>query len=123
LKHLLERSPTHSTLTIGAEPVWNPRDWPQIVARRSSLRAQLNRARNKGSVRQPVAFLGGSPVPVPTCIPAGAPKAVTHGSKPCDNSVANDFTIARHTLLEMLPLQERSFVFPNTRFRLLTHKP
>lgn len=35
-------------LQIGAQPVWDPRGWPAIVAARSSLRAQLARARNKG---------------------------------------------------------------------------
>ncbi len=32
---------------LGAQPSWNPERWPAIVARRASLRAQLNRARNK----------------------------------------------------------------------------
>jgi phosphatidylglycerol lysyltransferase len=45
---LFAGSPTHTTIAIGAEPVWNPLRWPAIVAARSSLRAQLNRARNKG---------------------------------------------------------------------------
>jgi phosphatidylglycerol lysyltransferase len=38
----------HACIAIGSQPVWDPRDWPDIVRRRSSLRAQLNRARNKG---------------------------------------------------------------------------
>lgn len=33
---------------LGAQPAWDPALWPDIVQRRSSLRAQLNRARNKG---------------------------------------------------------------------------
>ncbi|HEX9129043.1 MAG TPA: DUF2156 domain-containing protein [Gemmatimonadaceae bacterium] len=37
-----------SRVLLGAQPVWNPRDWPAIVGRRRSLRAQFNRARNKG---------------------------------------------------------------------------
>src|SRR4051794_6568579 len=45
---LLRDSPDHATLAIGAQPVWDPHGWPEIVRRRSSLRAQLNRARNKG---------------------------------------------------------------------------
>ncbi|HKR09768.1 MAG TPA: DUF2156 domain-containing protein [Gemmatimonadaceae bacterium] len=36
-----------SRVLLGAQPSWNPRDWPQAVARRASLRAQFNRARNK----------------------------------------------------------------------------
>ncbi len=35
---------------LGAQPVWNPSRWSRSVARRSSLRAQFNRARNKGIV-------------------------------------------------------------------------
>lgn len=38
----------HATVAIGSEPVWDPRGWDERVRRRSSLRAQLNRARNKG---------------------------------------------------------------------------
>jgi phosphatidylglycerol lysyltransferase len=33
---------------LGAQPVWDPNHWPVAVARRGSLRAQFNRARNKG---------------------------------------------------------------------------
>lgn len=35
-------------LLLGAQPAWNPRDWSAILARKASLRQQLNRARNKG---------------------------------------------------------------------------
>jgi phosphatidylglycerol lysyltransferase len=38
----------HSIVGLGAQPSWDPRGWPAIVARKASLRAQLNRARNKG---------------------------------------------------------------------------
>lgn len=38
----------HSEFLIGAQPVWHPKDWPEIIARNRSLRAQVNRARNKG---------------------------------------------------------------------------
>jgi phosphatidylglycerol lysyltransferase len=41
-------SPAHATLPIGAQPVWNPANWPAILKHNASLRAQLNRARNKG---------------------------------------------------------------------------
>ena len=39
--------PGHSLVRLGAQPVWNPAEWAHIVARKSSLRAQVNRARNK----------------------------------------------------------------------------
>ncbi|MFL5618962.1 MAG: phosphatidylglycerol lysyltransferase domain-containing protein [Gemmatimonadaceae bacterium] len=38
----------HSLVRLGAQPVWDPEAWPDIVRRKASLRAQLNRARNKG---------------------------------------------------------------------------
>jgi len=37
----------HTFLRLGAQPVWDPRAWPQIVNGKASLRAQLNRAHNK----------------------------------------------------------------------------
>jgi phosphatidylglycerol lysyltransferase len=37
-----------SRVLLGAQPVWDPREWPEAVAKRASLRAQFNRARNKG---------------------------------------------------------------------------
>ena len=40
--------PTHSMIALGAQPSWDPRGWPRMVASRASVRAQLNRARNKG---------------------------------------------------------------------------
>src|SRR4051794_11352100 len=39
-----------SAASLGAQPSWDPARWSEIVRRRRSLRAQLNRARNK-SVR------------------------------------------------------------------------
>lgn len=36
-----------SKVLLGSQPVWNPRSWSGIIASHSSLRAQLNRARNK----------------------------------------------------------------------------
>ena len=47
LRDLLAPSASHSSITIGAQPVWNPADWPAIVQSRSSLRAQLRRSINK----------------------------------------------------------------------------
>ncbi len=41
------RGHTFARVVLGAQPVWDPRVWPAIVAGHSSLRAQLHRARNK----------------------------------------------------------------------------
>ncbi len=41
---------THARIVLGAQPVWDPMDWPGMLAQHASLRAQLNRARNKGVV-------------------------------------------------------------------------
>ena len=38
----------HAAIVIGAQPIWNPANWPAIVKKHSGLRAQFNRARNKG---------------------------------------------------------------------------
>jgi phosphatidylglycerol lysyltransferase len=40
-------SPDHSTLVVGAQPILNPQRWGHIIGGHASLRAQLNRARNK----------------------------------------------------------------------------
>jgi phosphatidylglycerol lysyltransferase len=37
-----------SVASLGAQPSWDPGGWAAMVARRSSVRAQLNRSRNKG---------------------------------------------------------------------------
>lgn len=50
LEGFLRASSDHSMVLLGAQPAWDPRGWDAIVARRASLRAQLNRARNKGVV-------------------------------------------------------------------------
>jgi lysylphosphatidylglycerol synthetase-like protein (DUF2156 family) len=39
-----------SRVLLGAQPIWNPLHWTTAVAHRRSLRAQFNRARNKGVV-------------------------------------------------------------------------
>jgi phosphatidylglycerol lysyltransferase len=36
-----------SAASLGAQPSWNPANWDGIIGARASLRAQLNRARNK----------------------------------------------------------------------------
>lgn len=38
----------YARVQLGSQPVWDPAAWAGILARRPSLRAQLNRARNKG---------------------------------------------------------------------------
>jgi phosphatidylglycerol lysyltransferase len=41
-------SQKHAKVLLGAQPVWHPHDWNSIVVKHKSLRAQLNRASNKG---------------------------------------------------------------------------
>lgn len=50
LEAVCKDSPDHSKILLGAQPVWQPRNWAGIVAAHKSLRAQLNRARNKDVV-------------------------------------------------------------------------
>ena len=40
--------PEYAATILGAEPWWDPAEWPALMAGRPSLRAQRNRARNKG---------------------------------------------------------------------------
>ena len=48
LARRLERRGPLDRILLGAQPVWNPAVWPEILESKASLRAQLNRARNKG---------------------------------------------------------------------------
>lgn len=48
LEAVLRDSREHSRVLLGAQPVWDPANWPKIMARRPSVRAQFSRARNKG---------------------------------------------------------------------------
>ncbi|MFL5501680.1 MAG: bifunctional lysylphosphatidylglycerol flippase/synthetase MprF [Gemmatimonadaceae bacterium] len=48
LESIYAGDPGWSRVLLGAQPVWDPREWSAAVAARSSLRAQFNRARNKG---------------------------------------------------------------------------
>ncbi len=48
LRSALLALPAHSAVPIGAQPGWRPESWGSIVQKHRSLRAQLNRARNKG---------------------------------------------------------------------------
>ncbi len=47
LESLYSNSSQHTKVLLGAQPVWQPRAWNGIIAKHSSLRAQVNRARNK----------------------------------------------------------------------------
>ncbi|HEY8563378.1 MAG TPA: DUF2156 domain-containing protein [Pyrinomonadaceae bacterium] len=48
LESIYENSKSYAKFLLGAQPVWQPKKWAEIVARHKSLRAQINRARNKG---------------------------------------------------------------------------
>lgn len=50
IRILLAQSAGHASIAMGAQPVWDPHTWPQVIHNRASLRAQLYRARNKGVV-------------------------------------------------------------------------
>jgi phosphatidylglycerol lysyltransferase len=47
LEALYRGATTHSMVLLGAQPTWRPLNWLKIISHRASLRAQLNRARNK----------------------------------------------------------------------------
>jgi phosphatidylglycerol lysyltransferase len=49
LESLYAADPASGFVVLGAQPVWDPSAWPAVVARHASVRAQLNRARNKGA--------------------------------------------------------------------------
>ena len=48
LEAVCRDSLSHSRVSLGGQPVWHPARWASIVDAKSSLRAQFNRARNKG---------------------------------------------------------------------------
>jgi phosphatidylglycerol lysyltransferase len=48
LESFYEDSPNYSKVLFGAQPIWQPRNWAEIIKTHKSLRAQLNRSRNKG---------------------------------------------------------------------------
>lgn len=50
LDSLYRDDASHSAILLGAQPSWDPKAWGSIVSSRASLRAQLNRARNKGVI-------------------------------------------------------------------------
>jgi len=47
LDNLFAERKDHSFVVLGAQPAWTPKTWGKIIASHASLRAQLNRARNK----------------------------------------------------------------------------
>ena len=48
LREILGGQDAYSEMVLGAQPVWDPHRWPSILAEKASLRAQINRAQNKG---------------------------------------------------------------------------
>jgi phosphatidylglycerol lysyltransferase len=50
LEDVYQKSDDHAFVLLGAQPVWHPAEWTNIVSKNSSIRSQLNRARNKGVV-------------------------------------------------------------------------
>ncbi len=63
LARRLERRGPLDRILLGSQPVWDPAGWPEILAHKASLRAQLNRARNKGvaAAEWPVERAGDNP--------------------------------------------------------------
>jgi phosphatidylglycerol lysyltransferase len=54
MRTVLAQSTRHASIALGAQPVWNPCLWPNVIRHRASLRAQLHRAANKGVVVEAV---------------------------------------------------------------------
>ena len=48
LESIYAGSENHSKFLLGAQPVWQPKNWAEIIKTNKSLRAQVNRAGNKG---------------------------------------------------------------------------
>ena len=48
LESLIGQDPAYTKFLLGAQPTWHPAFWAENIAHHKSLRAQLNRARNKG---------------------------------------------------------------------------
>lgn len=67
LEEVKRRDTGASRLPLGAEPFWDPKRWPEILAAHASTRAQVARSRNKGVTvderrltgEKAVALLGG----------------------------------------------------------------
>ena len=54
LRETVGGSGRHSTIAIGAQPVWNPQEWPRLAEARRAIRQQVARARNKGVTIEPL---------------------------------------------------------------------
>ncbi len=50
LESIFADSKTHARVLLGAQPVWDPRNWAARVPENRSLRKQLNRAQNKNVI-------------------------------------------------------------------------
>jgi phosphatidylglycerol lysyltransferase len=48
LESLVSGDPAYNKFLLGAQPAWHPAFWGDNIAQHRSLRAQVNRARNKG---------------------------------------------------------------------------
>lgn len=48
LEETLRADAGRAHMVIGAQPAWDPHEWPGMIESHASLRAQFNRARNKG---------------------------------------------------------------------------
>ena len=48
MRKCLQNRPGYSTVSLGAQPSWNPQEWAAIFDSDKTLRAQRNRAANKG---------------------------------------------------------------------------
>ena len=56
LRLVLAQSTSHAKIALGAQPAWDPGNWPAVLQRRPSLRAQLRRAANKDVVVEEMAI-------------------------------------------------------------------
>lgn len=50
LENVYSASVDHSKVLLGAQPVWDPKNWATIVSGNKNVRSQINRARNKNVV-------------------------------------------------------------------------
>jgi phosphatidylglycerol lysyltransferase len=50
LRTLLHSQDCYSSVILGAQPMWKPQNWAAVIDNHASLRAQVNRARNKSIV-------------------------------------------------------------------------
>jgi phosphatidylglycerol lysyltransferase len=55
LRETVSGSRKHSMIVIGAQPVWNPQEWPQLATGCRTIRQQVARARNKGVTVETIA--------------------------------------------------------------------